>query len=120
MTMNTPERAAAELATPLAEMERAAGASMSTYFGVSLPARFSDFDSEYRAARDSVALIDTNFRAVFSLSGPDRVRYLNAVTTSDVRSIAAGQSGLGLLLNAQGHILAELETLALEDRLLIL
>ena len=93
---------------------------MATFFGVALPSRFTTVEAEYRAARESVAVIDTNFRAVFSLSGPDRVRYLNAVTTNDLRNLAPGQTALGLLLNAQGHILAELETLALEDRLLIL
>ncbi len=40
--------------------------------------------------------------------------------TSNVRDLAAGQGTIGLLLNAQGHIQAELETLALEDRMLIL
>ena len=64
--------------------------------------------------------MDTNFRSVFSLSGPDRVRYLNAVTTGNIRDLAPGQSTSGWLLNAQGHILAELVTLALEDRLLVL
>ena len=40
--------------------------------------------------------------------------------TSNVRDLAPGQGAIGLLLNAQGHIQAELETLALEDRILIL
>ena len=106
--------------TPLAELHRAAGAALAPYFGVALPEQFGDCSSEYRLAREHAALLDTNFRAVFSLSGPDRVRYLNAVLTSNVRDLAAGQGAIGLLLNAQGHILAELETLALEDRLLIL
>ena len=48
------------------------------------------------------------------------MRYLNAVMTSNVRDLAPGQGNIGLLLNAQGHMLAELETLALEDRLLLL
>jgi folate-binding protein YgfZ len=106
--------------TPLAEQHRAAGADLASYFGVRLPTQFSDFSSEYRLAREHVALIDTNFRSVLSLSGPDRIRYLNAVLTSSVRDLAPGQGAIGLLLNAQGHILAELETLALEDRVLIL
>jgi folate-binding protein YgfZ len=48
------------------------------------------------------------------------VRYLNAVTSGNIRDLAPGQSALGLLLNAQGHMLAELITLVLEDRLLVL
>ncbi len=106
--------------TPLAELHRAAGAPLEPYFGVLLPAQFADPLVEHRAAREAAALVDTNFRAVFSLSGPDRVRYLNAVMTSNVRELVPGQGNIGLLLNAQGHMLAELTTLALDDRLLLL
>ena len=108
------------LETPLAAAERAEGAEFAEYFGMRLPAQFRDPLAEYRAARESAALIDTNFRSVFALSGPDRVRYLNAVTSGNIRDLAPGQSALGLALNAQGHMLAELLTLVLEDRLLVL
>jgi folate-binding protein YgfZ len=111
---------AACLETPLLEAHRAAGAEFGEYFGVRLPAQFRDPLTEYAAARDSLALIDTTFRAVFALTGPDRVRYLNAVTSGNIRDLTPGQGALGLLLNAQGHMLAELITLALEDRLLVL
>jgi folate-binding protein YgfZ len=111
---------ASTLETPLAELHRAAGAEFAEFFGVCLPAQFADPLAEYEAARNNVALVDTNFRAVFALTGPDRVRYLNAVTSGNIRDLTPGQSALGLLLNAQGHMLAELITLVLEDRLLVL
>jgi folate-binding protein YgfZ len=111
---------ASTLETPLAEAHRAAGAEFAEFFGVRLPAQFADPLAEYEAARNNVALVDTNFRAVFALTGPDRVRYLNAVTSGNIRDLTPGQSALGLLLNAQGHMLAELMTLVLEDRLLVL
>lgn len=119
MSEARPEQAA-KLETPLLEAQRATGAEFGEYFGVRLPAQFRDPLTEYAAARDGLALIDTNFRAVFALSGPDRVRYLNAVTSGNIRDLMPGQSALGLLLNAQGHMLAELFTLAIEERLLVL
>lgn len=106
--------------SPLAGLHRAAGASLEPYFGVLLPAQFTDPTEEHRTTREAAVLIDTNFRALFSLTGTDRVRYLNAVTTGNVRDLKAGEGNIGLLLNSQGHIQAELETLALEDRLLVL
>jgi folate-binding protein YgfZ len=106
--------------SPLAELNRAARVQLESYFGVLLPAQFSEPIDEHRIARQAAALIDTNFRAVFSLTGADRVRYLNAITTANIRDLAPGQGNIGLLLNPQGHILAEIETLALEDRLLLL
>jgi folate-binding protein YgfZ len=106
------------LETPLLDLHKAADAEMGEYFGTLLPARFGDFGAEYRAIRRAVALVDANFRALFSLSGPDRHRYLNAVLTSNVRDLKPGQGTIGLLLTSQGHILAEVETFALEDRIL--
>jgi len=91
---------------------------MGVYFDCLLPERFTDTTTEYRLARQAVALMDTNCRAYFYFDGPDRVRYLNAVLTNNVRDLASGQGNVSLLLNPQGHILAEIEVLALPDRLL--
>ncbi len=92
---------------------------MATYFGALLPAEFEGLEAEWRRARENVALFDTSYHAVFELTGPDRARYLNAITSGDVRSLTAGRGVPGLLLNAQGHILAEIDTLALDDRYLL-
>ena len=106
------------LETPLLELHRSSGAAIGEYFGTLLPARFGDFAAEYAALRDAVALLDTNFRAFFSFSGPDRQRYVNAILTSNVRDLKPGQGTVGLLLNPQGHILAEVETFAREESIL--
>jgi len=100
------------LESPLLDQHRSAGAEVGEYFGTLLPSRFADFAAEYSAARNTVALADTNFRAYFAFSGPDAQRYLNAVLTSNVRDLQPGQGTVGLLLTPQGHILAEIETFA--------
>jgi folate-binding protein YgfZ len=92
---------------------------MGTWFGCSLPTRFSDAPREYRYARETVALVDKNYRAFLEFTGPDRARYLNAVLTNNVRDLKTGDANVSLLLNAQGHILAEVETYALADRILL-
>ncbi len=91
---------------------------MGEYFGAALPSRFGEFGAEYAALRETVGLVDTNFRAFFSFTGPDRQRYVNAILTSNVRDLKPGQGAVGLLLNPQGHILAEVETLAREESIL--
>jgi folate-binding protein YgfZ len=98
--------------TPLAALHRAAGAMMGVWFGCDLPDSFGDAREEQRFANESVALIDKNYRAYFSLTGPDRVRYLNAILTNNIKDLADGQGTSSLLLNAQGRILAEMETFA--------
>jgi len=106
--------------TPLLDIHRAAGARVAEYSGCTLPASFSGFDSEYRAARQSAALFDTSWHSVIALRGPDRARYLNAILTNNIQSLAEGQGTLALLLNPQGHILAELEVYAVGGRLVTL
>ncbi|HEV2386034.1 MAG TPA: glycine cleavage T C-terminal barrel domain-containing protein [Candidatus Acidoferrales bacterium] len=107
------------LESPLAKEHEKLGAAMGVRFGARLPETDGDFAAEYRRALETAAVADTNFQLVAELAGPDRLRYLNAVSTGDIRDLEPGRSALGLLLNPQGRILAELRTLALADRLMV-
>jgi folate-binding protein YgfZ len=107
----------AALDTPLASAHLRAGAKMGVWFGCALPDEFGDVAAEYQMSRKSVALVDKNYRAYLSFAGPDRVRYLNAILTNNIKDLSAGQGNASLLLNPQGHILAEIETYAFEEKL---
>ncbi len=114
--METEETSSA-LETPLAALHKSAGATMRTWFGCALPDYWTEPRTEEEFARKSVALIDKTYRAYLSFTGPDRVRYLNAILTNNIKDLAAGQGNVSLLLNPQGHILAEIETYALAESL---
>jgi folate-binding protein YgfZ len=105
--------------TPLIEVHRAAGARIGEYSGVALPEAFSDLEREYAAARESVALFDTNWHAMLELTGRDRVKYLHAISSNNIHALETGQGTLALLLNPQGRIQAELEVYALAEKLLV-
>lgn len=110
--------AKAIIETPLAALHKRRGATIGTWFGCALPDRFSDdWISEYRAARESVALIDKNHRAYLRFTGPDRVRYLNAILTNNIKDLAEGNGVVSLFLNPQGRIQAEIETYATGESL---
>lgn len=105
--------------TPLAAFHAQAGATIGSWFACALPDNFSGASSsrgqwlaEYRAARESVALIDKNYRSYLRFSGPDRVRYLNAILTNNIKDLRPGHGVVSLFLNPQGRIQAELETFA--------
>jgi folate-binding protein YgfZ len=110
--------------SPLLNHHKLSGATIATFSGTALPDFFSDrpdsFKDEWRIARETVGLFDTNWHAIAVLTGPDRVRYLNAIVSNDVQSLAEGQGTLALLLDARGHILAELEIYVRKDQLLVL
>jgi folate-binding protein YgfZ len=105
--------------TPLSGAHRRAGATMGVWFGCALPDDFGDAREEQRFANESVALIDKNYRAYFTFSGPDRVRYLNAILTNNIKDLQNGQGVVSLLLNAQGRILAEIETFAEAEKIFL-
>src|SRR5260370_29634833 len=118
MEMATPSTGNnAALNSPLAATHLAAGAKMGFWLGCAMPDSFVDTAAEYRYARETVALIDKNYRGYISLTGPDRVRYLNAILTNNIKDLREGHGIVSLLLNPQGRILAEIETYAFADRL---
>jgi folate-binding protein YgfZ len=108
------------LPTPLAETQTTNGAKLGSWFGSALPDDFGDWRSEFSFARNTVALIDKNYRMYISFTGPDRVRYLNAILTNNIKGLQTSHGTVSLLLNAQGHIQAEIETYALPDKLFCL
>jgi folate-binding protein YgfZ len=113
------QNAEVTIETPLAEVHRRAGATLGVWFGCALPDDFGDAREEQRFANESVALIDKNYRAYFTFSGPDRLRYLNAILTNNIKDLGNGQGVVSLLLNAQGRILAEIETFADGERIFL-
>jgi len=90
---------------------------MGVLFDCMLPEWFEDPAAEYRCARETVALFDVNYYSVVRFTGPDHKRYLNAVLTNDIQSLRAGAWNSSLLLNPQGHILAEIDVLAEPERM---
>jgi folate-binding protein YgfZ len=105
--------------TFLASEERAAGAQFAESDGCVLPEMFSGFAEEYKAAREAAAIFDTSWHATFVLTGPDRVRYLNAIVSNNVQALGDGAGTQALLLNPQGRILAELEVYKLGEELIV-
>jgi folate-binding protein YgfZ len=104
--------------TALSELHRSAGAHMGVWFGCELPDNFGDWQAEYRALRESVALVDKNYRAYLEFTGPDRGRYLNAILTNDIKGLKENHGTASLFLSPKGHIQAEIETYAIGETLL--
>lgn len=75
------------------------------------------WEQEYRWLRETVGLVDKGYRAYLEFTGPDRVRYLNAILTKDIKGLKEHHGVASLFLNPQGHIQAEMETYALGEKL---
>src|SRR5579872_3559544 len=83
-------------------------ARLAEYRGATTAACFADAQAEFSALRERCGVYDLGFRAKISLTGGDRVRWLNGMVTNNIRDLAAGQGVYAFLLNPQGHILGDL------------
>jgi folate-binding protein YgfZ len=84
------------------------GAARGEYRGATTAALFSDPQAEFGSLRSGCGVYDLGFRAKISLTGEDRVRWLNGMVTNNIRDLAAGHGLYAFLLNPQGRILADL------------
>ena len=82
--------------------------AVAEYRGTTTAARFSDRDAEFAKLREDCGVYDLGYRAKISLTGGDRVRWLNGMVTNNIRDLAVGQGVYAFLLNPQGHILGDL------------
>src|ERR1700751_4136084 len=95
--------------TALQAQEPGIGAAeVAEYRGAATAARFGDPQGGVATLRDRCGVYDLGYRAKISLTGGDRVRWLNGMVTNNVRDLAPGQGVYAFLLNPQGHILGDL------------
>jgi len=83
-------------------------ASVGEYRGATTAAHFGDPQAEFEALRNACGVYDLGYRAKISLTGGDRVRWLNGMVTNNIRDLAVGHGVYAFLLNPQGHILGDL------------
>ena len=89
------------------------------YRGAVTAARFGDPQEEWAQLNGGCGVYDLGFRAMLTLTGGDRVRWLNGMVTNNVRDLAAGHGVYAFLLNAQGHILGDLYAYNRGDRIAV-
>ena len=78
------------------------------YRGAETVVAYSDLRTEFSALLSACGIYNLGWRVKISLSGKDRVRWLNGMISNNVRDLAAGHGVYAFLLNPQGHILADL------------
>jgi len=69
---------------------------------------YGDVRAEFHALLSECGVYDLGGRSKIVLTGSDRVRWLNGMISNNVRDLAPGYGVYAFLLNAQGHIQADL------------
>jgi folate-binding protein YgfZ len=72
------------------------------------PSDFGDVRDEFQALISGSGVYDLCSRAKISLTGGDRVRWLNGMVTNNIRDLAPAHGVYAFLLNPQGRILGDL------------
>src|SRR5580692_6099684 len=89
------------------------------YRGALTAARFADPQLEFAALLGGCGVYDLGFRARISLTGGDRVRWLNGMVTNNIRDLASGRGLYAFLLNPQGRILGDMSVYNLGEKLVV-
>lgn len=111
--------------TPLLDGQIASGAggtlaaAAGEYRGATVAARFSDPQQEFSALLKSCGVFDMGFRGRISVTGGDRVRWMNGMVTNNVRDLASGRGAYAFLLNPQGRILGDMYIFNRENSLVV-
>ncbi len=83
-------------------------ARVEEYRGATTAASFGDSQAEFSALCTGCGVHDLGYRAKVSLTGGDRVRWLNGMVTNNIRDLETGRGIYAFLLNPQGRILGDL------------
>jgi folate-binding protein YgfZ len=95
------------------------GARLLDYHDWRIPEVFSTFEEEYWALQRAAGLVDLSYRGKLAVRGADAVDYLHRMLSNEVKALQPGEGNYCFMLDAQGHVLAEVNLLAQEHRLLI-
>jgi folate-binding protein YgfZ len=69
-----------------------------------VPSHYGSPLAEQRALVDRAAIVDLSDRAVLSITGPDRLSWLNSLTSQSLLGLQPGESSETLLLDVTGRV----------------
>jgi folate-binding protein YgfZ len=80
---------------------------------------YGDWRREYKALRESAALVDLSFRGRLCAIGPDAQKFLNGQVTNNVKDLKVGHGCYAALVSAKGKMQSDLNIYRLENECLL-
>ncbi len=96
-----------------------AGARFQDVNGREVATDYGDVESEYRAAREAVALHDATYREALRITGEDRASFLHGMVTQEVKGLATGAATYAAMITVKGAMVADARLLRREADLLL-
>ncbi|MBK8470417.1 MAG: folate-binding protein YgfZ [Actinomycetales bacterium] len=88
----------------LSALLSAPGAVAGAGVDAGVAAHYGDPMREQRLLAEGLAVVDLSHRAVLTVSGPDRLSWLNSMTTQELLGLGPRQSAESLVLSPHGHV----------------
>ena len=80
------------------------GAVAAEFSDAGVAAHYGDPLAEQRALAGAAGLVDRSNRDVLTITGPDRLNWLNSISTQRLDDLAAGSARQSLILSPHGHV----------------
>ncbi len=107
--------------TPFYDLHVAAKAKMVPFAGFEMPVQYpTGITREHEAVRAGVGVFDVSHMGEFEITGADRDRFVNHVTSNDVSTLDIGQAQYSSMLTDRGTLVDEaLMSLAARDAIFL-
>ena len=105
--------------SPVHAAHAAVAASFSETDGWELPQHFGDELREYQSVTGGVGALDVCQSGKLSVSGRDRVKYLQGMLSNDIRKLTPGTGCHAALLSRLAHVEADVRVYSFTDELLL-
>lgn len=92
---------------------------MVDFAGWDMPVQYASIVAEHQAVRKQVGLFDISHMGRLRFSGPDAFRFLNFLTTNNVRNLDVGEIQYSLIVNERGGILDDILVYRFPDHYLM-
>jgi tRNA-modifying protein YgfZ len=83
--------------------------------GTLVAGSYGDVEREYLALRREAGVVDRSHQGVVLVDGPEAVKFLHALVSSDVQALRPGEGQSSLLLQPQGKLQVVLRLLGRDD-----
>ena len=104
MSTEPPATAPAAATVPRSEFLLRTGAVEAVGIDAGVAAHYGDPVAEQRELASGAAVVDLSHRTVVAVTGEDRLRWLDSMTSQELKALAPGESTEALLLNPTGRI----------------
>jgi len=105
--------------TPFYEKHLEYNAKIVEFAGFFMPIQFDGIIPEHNTVRTGVGVFDVSHMGEIEITGPDRIKFANYITTNDVSKLALNQVQYSTMLYPDAGIVDDLLVYNLKDRIFL-